>query len=67
MADEALGGAGDIRLKLMAQGIRHGQRGEIELMHGTDGIPAVQSAFLALTASAGQHPAERRAQAPSSR
>jgi uncharacterized protein (DUF305 family) len=67
MADEAIREAGDIRLKLMAQGIRHGQRGEIELMHGTDGIPAVQSAFLALTASAGQHPAERRAQAPSSR
>jgi hypothetical protein len=67
MADEAIREAGDIRLKLMAQGIRHGQRGEIELMHGTDGIPAVQSAFLALTASAGQHPAERPAQAPANR
>jgi hypothetical protein len=45
----------------MAQGIRHNQRGEIELMHGTEGLPAVKAAFLALTASAGGHPAELRA------
>jgi uncharacterized protein (DUF305 family) len=61
MADEAIRKAGDLRLKLMAQGIRHNQRGEIELMHGTEGLPAVKAAFLALTASAGEHPAELRA------
>jgi uncharacterized protein (DUF305 family) len=67
MADEAIRQAGDVRLKLMAHGIRHGQRGEIELMHGAEGIPAVEAAFLALTDPAGQHPAERRAEAPPSR
>jgi uncharacterized protein (DUF305 family) len=64
MAGEAIGQAGDIRLKLMAHGIRHSQRGEIELMHGTHGIAAVKSAALALVAPAGQHPAEGRGARP---
>jgi uncharacterized protein (DUF305 family) len=61
MADEAMRRAADLRLELMAQGIRHNQRGEIELMHGTEGLPAVRAAVLALTAPAGEHQAEQRA------
>jgi uncharacterized protein (DUF305 family) len=47
MADEALHRAGDVRLQLMAHGIRHGQQGEINLMHGLDGLAAVQAAARA--------------------
>jgi uncharacterized protein (DUF305 family) len=61
MADEAMRQAGDLRLRLMAQAIRHNQRGEIELMHGTDGIAAVKLATEALFVPAGAHPAEQRA------
>jgi len=32
----------------MAQAIRHGQQGEIEMMHGTSGLPAVRAAILDL-------------------
>jgi uncharacterized protein (DUF305 family) len=49
-ANEALERAGDIRLKLMAHAIWHEQRGEIALMHGTKGIPAVKAAVAALFA-----------------
>jgi uncharacterized protein (DUF305 family) len=44
MANEAIWKAGDLRLKLMSHAIRHEQRGEIALMHGSRGIPAVRSA-----------------------
>ncbi len=54
MADEALTRAGDLRLKLMSHAIRHEQRGEIALMHGTEGFPAVRAAVSALLSSAGQ-------------
>jgi uncharacterized protein (DUF305 family) len=46
MADAELHGAGDIRLRVMAQAIRHGQQGEIELMRGTAGLAAVRAATL---------------------
>ncbi|HEX2136192.1 MAG TPA: DUF305 domain-containing protein, partial [Microvirga sp.] len=48
MADEAVFEASEPRLKLMAHGIRHAQRGEIELLHGREGIPAVRAAIRAL-------------------
>jgi uncharacterized protein (DUF305 family) len=46
MADAELRGGGDIRLRIMAQAIRHGQQGEIELMRGTAGVAAVRAATL---------------------
>jgi uncharacterized protein (DUF305 family) len=64
MAEEALRQAGDIRLRLMAHATRHAQRGEIELMHGTEGWAAVKSATLSLVLPAGEAPAEQKGQAP---
>ena len=52
MANEALEQAGDPRLKLMSHAIRHEQRGEIELMHGAEGLRAVKAAVSALLAPA---------------
>jgi uncharacterized protein (DUF305 family) len=63
MADEALRQASDIRLRLMAHATRHAQRGEIELMQGTEGWAAVKSATLSLVAPAGEAPAEQKGQA----
>ena len=45
MSDEQLHRGGDIRLKIMAQAIRHSQQGEIELMRGTQGFSAVGAAI----------------------
>jgi uncharacterized protein (DUF305 family) len=45
MAIEAIGKSGDFRLKLMSHAIRHEQRGEIALMQGSRGVPAVKSAI----------------------
>jgi uncharacterized protein (DUF305 family) len=47
MADEAMTEAGDLRLKLMSHAIRHQQLGQIELMHGSEGIRAVRAALAA--------------------
>ena len=58
MADEALRRAGDIRLRIMAHGIRHGQRGEVQLMHDLEGWDAVRSALAALVLPAGEHPSD---------
>ena len=48
MADEALSRAEDVRLKLMSPSIRHQQLGQIELMHGKEGISAGRNAVAAL-------------------
>lgn len=56
MADEALREAGDIRLRLMSHAIRHGQRGEIELMQGRQGFAAVRSGIRNLVQPAGAVP-----------
>lgn len=45
MADDELRGTGDVRLKLMAHAIRHEQQGEIVLMNGVNGWPAVRQAI----------------------
>lgn len=65
MADEAMRQAGDLRLRLMAHATRHAQRGEIELMHGSQGFQAVKSATLSLFLPAGEARADRRGAAPS--
>jgi uncharacterized protein (DUF305 family) len=53
MADEAMREAGDPRLKIMAHAIRHGQRGEILLMHGIPrGFAVSRAAWRAMTAPA---------------
>jgi uncharacterized protein (DUF305 family) len=44
MADKELRGQGDIRLRIMAHAIRHEQQGEIALMQGMSGWPAVGQA-----------------------
>jgi uncharacterized protein (DUF305 family) len=44
MADDELRGEGDPRLRIMAQTIRHGQQGEIELMRGTHGLATIKAA-----------------------
>jgi uncharacterized protein (DUF305 family) len=44
MADEELKSRGDVRLRIMAHAIRHEQQGEIGLMHGLAGWPAVLQA-----------------------
>nr|GAJ35886.1 uncharacterized protein conserved in bacteria [Bradyrhizobium sp. DOA9] len=41
MADRMWHSRGDPRLRIMAHAIRHGQQGEIALMHGTRGLAAV--------------------------
>jgi uncharacterized protein (DUF305 family) len=41
MADQELKSQGDVRLRVMAHAIRHEQQGEIALMHGISGWPAV--------------------------
>jgi uncharacterized protein (DUF305 family) len=56
MADEAIREAGDLRLKLMSHAIRHSQRGEIELMHGSRGFAAVSAATSNLLRRAGEAP-----------
>ncbi|WP_245283752.1 DUF305 domain-containing protein [Bradyrhizobium sp. URHD0069] len=45
MADKELQGNGDLRLRVMAHAIRHEQQGEIALMEGTSGLPAVRQAI----------------------
>ncbi|RXH25210.1 hypothetical protein XH99_24555 [Bradyrhizobium nanningense] len=45
MADQMWQSRGDLRLRIMAHAIRHGQQGEIALMHGVDGVTAVATAF----------------------
>lgn len=45
MADQRLRQTGDVRLTLMAHAIRHEQQGEIALMHGRRGLPAVSDAI----------------------
>ena len=45
MAQEAIERSGDLRLRLMAQAIRHEQRGEIALMHGLRRPAAVRAAI----------------------
>ena len=45
MADLQLRGGSDPRLKIMAHAIRHEQQGEIALMHGINGVPAVSLAI----------------------
>jgi uncharacterized protein (DUF305 family) len=44
MADQELKSQGDLRLRVMAHAIRHEQQGEIALMHGVSGWPAVAQA-----------------------
>jgi uncharacterized protein (DUF305 family) len=41
MADTQLRYGSDLRLRMMAHAIRHGQQGEIALMHGVQGGKAV--------------------------
>jgi uncharacterized protein (DUF305 family) len=45
MANSELRDGSDIRLRLMAHAIRHEQQGEIALMNGVTGAPAVYLAF----------------------
>jgi len=45
MADALLRGQSDPRLMIMAHAIRHAQQGEIALMHGIHGVPAVSLAI----------------------
>jgi len=45
MADSQFREGSDPRLRIMAHAIRHGQQGEIALMHGLDGAPAVSLAL----------------------
>jgi uncharacterized protein (DUF305 family) len=59
MADEAINRAGDPRLKLMSLAIRHEQRGEIELMHGTEGFAATMAALSSLIEPAGEGSGEQ--------
>ena len=61
MADDAMRQADDLRLRIMAQGIRHEQRGEIALMHGLDGLAAVQMALGDLILPAGRAAPEQAA------
>jgi hypothetical protein len=40
-------------LRIMAIGIRHEQRGEIDLMNGARGVPAVRAALATLVSRSG--------------
>jgi uncharacterized protein (DUF305 family) len=48
MADAELRNGSDFRLRIMAHAIRHEQQGEIALMHGAAGVPAVLLAFRSM-------------------
>lgn len=61
MADTAMDRASDLRLRIMAQAIRHEQRGEIALMHGVAGLDAVRAALGDLVLPAGDAAPEREA------
>ena len=61
MADAAMAEASDLRLRIMAQAIRHGQRGEIALMHGVEGPEAVRVALGNLVLPAGDAAPDRAA------
>jgi uncharacterized protein (DUF305 family) len=50
MADEEIRGVGDIRLRIMAATLRHGQEGEIALLEKVEGWPAVKRAVASLLA-----------------
>jgi uncharacterized protein (DUF305 family) len=45
MADNQIRGNADLRLRIMAHAIRHAQQGEIALMNGAHGLPAVHEAL----------------------
>lgn len=60
MADEVVRSDADLRLRLMSHAIRHSQHGEIELMHGSEGIAAVRSATLSLIAPWAASPVAQR-------
>ena len=64
MADDAMRHAGDPRLRLMSQAIRHEQRGEIELMHGTRGAAATAAAVSSMVAPVGAGTADQRPDGP---
>jgi uncharacterized protein (DUF305 family) len=51
MADDEWRSSGDLRLRLMAQAIRHERQGEIALMNNVNGIEAVQQATLNMLAN----------------
>jgi uncharacterized protein (DUF305 family) len=53
MAESAIRHASDPRLRIMAIGIRHEQRGEIDLMNGARGVPAVRAALATLVSRSG--------------
>ncbi|AWN53939.1 DUF305 domain-containing protein [Methylobacterium sp. 17Sr1-1] len=59
MADEALGRAGDPRVRLLSHAIRHQQRGEIDLMRGTRDLAAVAAAARNLLLPFGHVTADR--------
>ncbi|WP_053078692.1 DUF305 domain-containing protein [Methylobacterium tarhaniae] len=59
MADEALARAGDPRVRLLSHAIRHQQRGEIDLMHGSRDLAAVAAAARNLMLPFGRVPADR--------
>ncbi|WP_331294518.1 MULTISPECIES: DUF305 domain-containing protein [Methylobacterium] len=61
MTDAAMDRASDLRLRIMAQAIRHAQRGEIALMHGVDGLDAVRVALGDLVLPAGDAAPDREA------
>ncbi|GEM98051.1 DUF305 domain-containing protein [Methylobacterium radiotolerans] len=61
MADAAMAEASDLRLRIMAQAIRHGQRGEIALMRGVEGPEAVRVALGDLVLPAGDAAPDRAA------
>lgn len=63
MADEAIRQAGDIRLRLMSHATRHSQRGEIEMMHRSEGWASVKAATLSLIVPAGEASADQRGEA----
>lgn len=64
MADEALGQAGDPRVRLLSHAIRHQQRGEIDLMRGARDLAAVAAATRNLLLPFGRVPADRAPERP---
>jgi uncharacterized protein (DUF305 family) len=56
MADDAIHAGEALRLRLMAHAIRHSQRGEIALMHGTQGFAATRAAVANMLLPAGAVP-----------
>jgi hypothetical protein len=64
MANQAIDQTEDPRVVLMALAIAHSQSGEIDLMNGLEGLPAVENTVVSLFRVRSMHKDPDRVMAP---